>query len=89
LKVEDLMLLLLFPAFVILLQMIISLKTVKGGKMTDVFYSGAIIFAFALGSTFGAAFGWGFFGVALMFADFIRHLNESQQIDGNKSKNTV
>lgn len=43
--------------------------------MNDTFWTGAIIFAFALGSMSGAAAGFAFFGLMLMFGGFANWCN--------------
>jgi hypothetical protein len=47
--------------------------------MNDTFWAGVIIFAIAFGSAAGAAIGWGFFGLMLMFGGMVRYFNESSQ----------
>lgn len=45
--------------------------------MNDTFYTGVIIFAFAFGSAAGAAAGWGFFGLMLMFGGLVSYFNNN------------
>jgi uncharacterized membrane-anchored protein len=45
--------------------------------MNDTFYTGAIIFSFAFGTVAGAAAGWGFFGLMLMFGGMVSYFNNN------------
>lgn len=47
--------------------------------MNDTFYWGVIIFSIAFGSTAGAAVGWCFFGLMLMFGGMVRYFNENNR----------
>lgn len=52
--------------------------------MNDTFYAGVIIFAFAFGSVAGAAAGWGFFGLMLMFGGMVRYFNNNPKVYSDK-----
>lgn len=47
--------------------------------MNDTFWTGVIIFSIAFGSTAGAAVGWGFFGLMLMFGGMVRYFNDNNR----------
>lgn len=44
--------------------------------MNDIYYTGVIIVAFAIGSAIGAAAGWFFFGGGLIVAGAVKALDE-------------
>lgn len=54
--------------------------------MNDTFYTGAIIFSFAFGSAAGAAAGWGFFGLMLMFGGIVRYFNDNPKVYSGKDR---
>ena len=45
--------------------------------MNDTFYTGVIIFSFALGSQAGASAGWAFFGLMLMMGGMVKHFTNN------------
>jgi hypothetical protein len=52
--------------------------------MNDTFYAGVIIFAIAFGSA-GAAAGWGFFGLMLMFGGLVRYFDNNHKVYSDKN----
>lgn len=54
--------------------------------MNDTFYTGVIIFAIAFGSAAGAAAGWGFFGLMLMFGGLVRYFDNNHKVYSGKDR---
>jgi hypothetical protein len=52
--------------------------------MNDTFYAGVIIFSIAFGSAAGAAAGWGFFGLMLMFGGMVRYFDNNPKVYSGK-----
>jgi hypothetical protein len=54
--------------------------------MNDTFYAGVIIFSIAFGSAAGAAAGWGFFGLMLMFGGIVRYFDNNPKVYSGKDR---